>query len=91
MLQLWKRGAPGQSDEDCEFTFMVTEMKDEICHTISCDEMCVDGISTKALIDSGSVSNLIGMSKYQELKAQGLDVKLENCHKHMYRYVSVTN
>ena len=60
---------------------MRTETTGEICHTISCDEpvieICVDGISTKALIDSGSVSNLMGMSKYEELKAKGLDVKLE--------------
>ena len=78
------------SDEDCAFAFMVTETTEEICHTISCDEpvieICVDGISTKALIDSGSVSNLMGMSKYEELKAQGLHVKLENCHKRLYAY-----
>ena len=46
----------------------------------------LNGISTKALIDSGSVSNLMGMRKYEELKAQGLDVKLENCHKRLYAY-----
>ena len=28
----------------------------------------------------------MGMSKYEELKAQGLDVKLENCHKRLYAY-----
>ena len=47
-------------------------------------EICVDGISTKALLDSGSVSKFMGMSKYEELKAQGLDVKFENCHKRLY-------
>ena len=64
--------------------------KEEICHTSSCDEpvieICVDGISTKALIDSGSVSSLMGLSEYEEFKAQGLDVKLENCHKRLYAY-----
>ncbi|XP_074634263.1 uncharacterized protein LOC141892813 [Acropora palmata] len=69
---------------------MVSETKEDICHTIIRDEpvieVCVDGISTKALIDSGSVSNLIGMSKYEELKAQGLNVKLENCQKRLYAY-----
>ena len=78
------------SDEDCAFAFMVTETKEKMCHTISCDEpvieIGVDGISKKALIDSGSVSNLMGMSKYEELKPQGLDVKLENCHKRLYAY-----
>ena len=57
-----------ESDEGCAFTFMVSEMEEDICHTVICDEpvieICVDGISTKALIDSGSVSNLMGMSKY---------------------------
>ena len=76
------------SDKDCVFAFMVTETKEEIGDTISCVEpvieICVDGISTKALLDSGSVSNLMGMSKYEELKAQGLDVKFENCHKRLY-------
>ena len=52
------------SDEDCAFAFMVTETKDEICHTIGFQEpvieICVNGISAKALFDSGSVSNLMG-------------------------------
>ena len=42
------------SDEDCAFAFVVSETKEDICHTIICDEpvieICVDGISTKALI-----------------------------------------
>jgi len=58
--------------------------------TIICDEpmieICVDGISTKALNNSGSVSNLMGMSKYEKLKAQSLNVKLENCQKRLYAY-----
>ena len=79
-----------ESDEDCAFAFMVSETEEDICHTVICDEpvieICVDGISTKALIDSGSVSNLMGMSKYEELKTQGLNVKLENCQKRLYAY-----
>ena len=79
-----------ESDEDCAFAFMVSETEEDICHTVICDEpvieICVDGISTKALIDSGSVSNLMGMSKYEELKTQGLNVKLENCQKRSYAY-----
>ena len=79
-----------ESDEDCAFTFMVSETEEDICHTVICDEpvieICVDGISTKALIESGSVSNLMGMSKYEELKTQGLNVKLENCQKRLYAY-----
>ena len=79
-----------ESDEDCAFAFMVSETEEDICHTVICDEpvieICVDGISTKALIDSGSVSNLMGMSKYEELKTQDLNVKLENCQKRLYAY-----
>lgn len=79
-----------ESDEDCAFAFMVSDTKDDICHPIICDEpmteICVDGISTKALIDSGSVSNLMGMSKYEELKAQGPNVKLDNSQKRLYAY-----
>lgn len=56
-----------ESNEDCPFAFIVSEMKEDVCQTIICDEpvieICVDGISTKARIDSGSVSNLVGMSK----------------------------
>ena len=33
-----------------------------------------------------SVSNLMGMTKYKELKAQGLNVRLENCQKRLYAY-----
>ena len=72
-----------ESDEDCAFAFMVSETEEDICHTVICDEpvieICVDGSSTKALIDSGSVSNLMGMSKYEELKTQGaLTIYTEN-------------
>ena len=30
------------SDEDCTFAFLVTETKEEICHTISCDEPVIE-------------------------------------------------
>ncbi|XP_015754060.1 PREDICTED: uncharacterized protein LOC107333722 [Acropora digitifera] len=79
-----------ESDDDCAFAFMVSETEEDICHTVICDEPVIEifvhGITTKALIDSGSVSNLMGMSKYEELKTQGLNVKLENCQKRLYAY-----
>ncbi|XP_015755918.1 PREDICTED: uncharacterized protein LOC107335405 [Acropora digitifera] len=54
-----------ESNEDCAFAFMVSEVEEDICHTIICDEpvieICVDGISTKVLIDSGYISNIIGV------------------------------
>ena len=48
-------------------------------------EVNVNGIP-RVLIDSGSVSNLIGMKEYEELKAQGLNAKMEDCHKRLYAY-----
>jgi len=47
-------------------------------------EVSVDGITTEVLVDSGSVSNLMGMDEYEELKAQGLNVKIEHCYKRLY-------
>lgn len=49
-------------------------------------EVNVNSIATRVLIDSGSVSNLIGMEEYVELKAQCLKVKMEDCHKRLYAY-----
>ena len=46
----------------------------------------INGITTRVLIDSGSVSNLIGMEEYEELKAQGLNAKMEDGHKRLYAY-----
>ena len=48
--------------------------------------MNIYGITTRVPIDSGSVSNLIGMEEYEELKAQGLNAKMEDCHKRLYAY-----
>ena len=49
-------------------------------------EVNVNGITTRVLIDSGSVSNLIGIEEYEELKARGLNTKMEDCHKRLYAY-----
>jgi len=38
------------------------------------------------LIDSGSVSNLMGMNDYEELKAQGLNAKIQHCYKRLHEY-----
>ena len=49
-------------------------------------EVSVDGITTKVLIDYGSVSNLMGMDKCEELNVQGLNTKIEHCYKRLYAY-----
>ena len=78
------------SEEDCAFAFAVTENREETCNVISSKEpvveVSVSGITTRVLIDSGSVSNLIGMKQYEELKAQGLTAKMEDCNKRLYAY-----
>ena len=78
------------NDEDCAFAFTVTENGEETCHVTSCKEPVVEvtvcGITTRVLIDSGSVGNLIGMKEYEELKAQALTAKIEDCHKRLYVY-----
>ena len=48
--------------------------------------MNINDITTRVLIDLGSVSNFIGMEEYEELKAQGLNAKMEDCHKRLYAY-----
>ena len=78
------------SEENCAFAFAVTENQGETCNATRLKEpvleVNINGIATRVLIDSGSVSNLIGMEEYEELKAQGLNAKMEDCHKRLYAY-----
>ena len=78
------------SEENCAFAFAVTENQGETCNATCLKEpvleVNINGIKTSVLIDSGPVSNLIGMEEYEELKAQGLNVKLEDGHKRLYTY-----
>ena len=65
------------SEENCAFAFAVTENQGETCNATCLKEpvleVNINGIKTRVLIDSGSVSNLIGME-------EGLNLKLEDCH-----------
>ena len=78
------------SEEDCAFAFTVTEDQEETYSVTSGKEpvleVSVDGVTTVVLIDSGSVSNLMGMKQYKERKARGLNAEMENCHKRLYEY-----
>ena len=69
-------GDASDSEENCAFAFAVTENQRETCKATRLEEpvleVNINGITTRVLIDSGSVSNLIGMEEYEELKAQGL-------------------
>ena len=78
------------NEEDCAFAFNVSENQDETCNSTSCKEpvleVSVSGVTTQVLIDSGSVSNLMGLDEYRELKARGLNAEMEECHKWLYAY-----
>lgn len=77
-------------EENCAFAFLVTENQGETCNATRLKEAVlevnVNGIITSVCTDSGSVSNLLGMEEYEELKAQGLNAKMEDCHKPLYAY-----
>ena len=64
------------SEENCAFPFEVTENQGETCNATRLKEpvleVNINGITTRVLIDSGSVSNLIGMEEYKELKPKAL-------------------
>ena len=83
-------GDASDSEENCAFGFAVTENQRETYNATRLKEpvleVNINGITTTVLIDSGSVSNLIGMEEYEELKAQGLNAKMEDCHKRLYAY-----
>lgn len=68
----------------------MSKNRGETCNSTSCKqpvlEVSVSGVTTQVLIHSGSVSNLMGLDKYRELKAQGLNTKMEECHKRLYSY-----
>ena len=78
------------SEENCAFAFAVTENQVETCGATRLKEpvleVNISEIKTTVLIDSGSVSNLIGMEEYEELKAQSFNAKMEDCHKRLYAY-----
>ena len=78
------------SEEDCAFAFTVTEDQEETCSVTSGKEpvveVSVDGVTTVVLLDSGSVSNLMVMKQYKDLKARGLYAEMEKCHQRLYEY-----
>ncbi|EDO38133.1 predicted protein [Nematostella vectensis] len=48
--------------------------------------MSINGIRKDALIDSGSVSNLISVKEYEDLKTHGLNASLSKCDKKLFAY-----
>ena len=68
----------------------MTEKQEDTCNVTSCKEpvvyVSVSGIQTRVLIDSGSVSNLMEMSVYEELKTKDLNTEMEKCQIRFYGY-----
>lgn len=92
----WQRGSTnqvvdqeesGDSSED-DFTFSVSGDKTGV-HAVY-DEpvvpVSINGIVKNMLIDSGSVSNLMSIDEYEELKTHGLDASLFKCDRRLFAY-----
>ena len=88
-----KRGSTNQveySSDSSEnhFAFSVSEEKTQV-HAVSDEPIVpvgINGIVKEVLIDSGSVSNLINIKEYEELKSQGLNASLTKCSKRLFAY-----
>ena len=73
------------------FSFAVTEeTAEEVCMvSISSEptmDVSINGIVKEVLIDSGSVSNLIGEEDFQKLRGSGFKGKVEHCSKKLFAY-----
>ena len=83
-------GYQGASDNevDSDFAFTLSENREETCNSTRCRksvlEVSASGVTTQVLIDTGSVSNIMGLDEYRELKARGLYAKMEEYHKLPY-------
>ena len=90
MLILWAIGMHLTVRRTVLLQFAVTENQGETCNATCLKEpvleVNINGITTRVLFDSGSVSNLIGMEEYEELKAQGLNTKMEDWQKQLHAY-----
>lgn len=69
---------------------VVEEALEEVCIVSILSESTmnvnIDGYVRKVLIDSGSVSNLMGEEYFFKLKGLGLKGKIENCSKNLFAY-----
>ena len=88
-----KQGSTNQDDENRYSSessedgpaFSVTEG----VHGVSDEPTVPEGINVivkDILIDSGSVSNLISLNEYEQLKSQGLNADLSKCDKKLFAY-----
>ena len=77
-----------QVDENPAFAFYVAEEGEEVCVVSVASEPTMDvsisGIVMEVLIDSGSVSNLMGEDDFQKLKGLGFKGDIEHCSKKLF-------
>ena len=81
-----------QEEENPAFAFTVMEENEEgvcklstACHVPTMN-VSIDGIVQEVLIDSGSVSNLMGEDDFQKLKNAGFKGNLEHCSRKLFAY-----
>ena len=77
-------------EENPAFAFTVVEGRDEeVCKVLTTSEptmkLSINGI-VKALIDSGSMSNLMGEEDFQKLKSAGFKGNTEHCPEKLFAY-----
>ena len=79
-----------QVDDNPAFAFHVAEEGEEVCMVSVASEPTMDvsisGIVMEELIDSGSVSNLMGEDDFQKLKGLGFKGDIQHCSKKLFAY-----
>jgi len=79
-------------EENPAFAFTVMEENEEgVCKVstarhVPTMNVSIDGIVQEVLIDSGSVSNLMGEDDFQKLKNAGFKGNLEHCSRKLFAY-----
>ena len=81
-----------QEEDNPAFAFTVMEENEEgVCKVstarhVPAMNVSIDGIVQAVLIDSGSVSNLMGEDDFQKLKNAGFKGNLEHCSRKLFAY-----
>lgn len=77
-------------DDNPAFSFHVAEEGEEACMVSVTSEptmnVSIRGIVMEVLIDSGSVSNLMGEDDFQKLKGLGFKGDIDHCSKKLFAY-----
>ena len=74
-----------EAQSDGEFAFSVEDVH-AVTSSAPSMKVKIGGIAIDALIDSGSVSNMISERDFQNLEGKGLKVSVAKCEKQFYAY-----